>query len=363
LIAGTSTLYAPAGGGGATGAAGGDLIGTYPNPSLTNTGVASGTYGSAITVPVVTVDIKGRVTAITNTSINGLLPGPGTPGAYLRSNGSTWMSQNILLNEIKNGMSVSPFITSPCAPNQAMNWSTVTDAFECTSINGLDATTIVSGLISANRLGNGSPNSGSFLRGDGQWMPFNEMDPKIGSMTMNNVPRWNGSQLSSGSIADMGGGMVGINTMSPNATLSINGALQINDDFMGCTSGRQGTIRFSSGSLQFCDGSVWNTFATSGPPPLPEQTGSFPNADFSMAESIVFPSAPSSSITLNNLPYGKKVKLIIMSASAVTYSFSGCSGTYFNPANTAMTVSSKVTFEIYKTNYNGSCLIEWKSFQ
>lgn len=64
-----------------TGAAGGDLTGTYPNPTLGAIISAGGPTGSATVVPIITYDAKGRLTAVSSATITpavGSITGLGT---------------------------------------------------------------------------------------------------------------------------------------------------------------------------------------------------------------------------------------------------------------------------------------------
>lgn len=84
-------------GGPPSGAAGGSLAGTYPNPTIAASGAVAGAYGSNLIVPTFTLGVDGRITAAVNAPIplftnvtNGIVPASGGGAtAFLRAD-STW---------------------------------------------------------------------------------------------------------------------------------------------------------------------------------------------------------------------------------------------------------------------------------
>ena len=102
--------------------------------TLANSGVAANTYGSSTTVPVFTVDAKGRITSVTNTGITGInAASVSAAGAdtqvQFNDNGFFAGNSNLTFNKTTNVLSVptlSGNVTGCTFSNDAVNKANIT---------------------------------------------------------------------------------------------------------------------------------------------------------------------------------------------------------------------------------------------
>lgn len=157
-----------------TGTAGGDLTGTYPNPTLAPLSPSpAGTFGSSTAIPVVTVNSKGQVTAVSAATAAGTVSSVNVSGG---STGLTFSNGPIVSSGTIVASGTLALTNGGTGATTAAGARTNLGLAPSATIDTTNASNIATGTLNATLLSNSGVSAGTY--GSSAQIPVLGVDAK-----------------------------------------------------------------------------------------------------------------------------------------------------------------------------------------